>query len=358
MTPLEQFIEMSRYAGERFDMVQAGGGNASIKLDEKTMLIKASGGLLSETEPGRGYVKVDYREVLAIMGSPIATRTRERGKRDELLARRVKEAVLYSAGRPSIELFLHALLDKFTLHVHPIAVNALACRREWESELRGLADEALFVQYRTPGIELALGLKSSMNRFIDRHGKKPEVIFLQNHGLIVTSGKYKTLAPAVERVLVKAERRAGIDLGAYRQVTRISNLIQRATGWRPSVLLSEDRVLAMLRSAHRKLFFLKPFTPDMRVYCGPGAVEIANVNDVKAVRNFIEKNSEPPRILLLKDHLFLAAPNLRKAREIEEVLKGHLLLAATTKSRTLVSLTNSERNYLGGWEAEKYRQKQ
>lgn len=357
MTPLEQFIEMSRYAGERFDMVQAGGGNASIKLDEKTMLIKASGGLLSEIEPGRGYVKVDYREVLAILGSPIATRTRERRKRDELLARRVKEAVLDSGGRPSIETFLHALLDKYTLHVHPITVNALACRKGWESELKGLADEALFVQYRTPGIELALGLKSSLNRFIGRHGKKPEVIFLQNHGLIVTSGKYKSLAPTIERVLVKAEQRVGIDLGSYRQVTRISNLIQRATGWRPSVLLSEDRVLAMLRSTNRRLFFLKPCTPDMRVYCGSGAVEIADLDDERAVTDFMEKNSEPPRILLLKDRLFFAAPNLRKAREIEEVLKGHLLLAATTKNRTLVSLTNSERDYLGGWEAEKYRQK-
>lgn len=358
MTPLEQFIEMSRYAGERFDMVQAGGGNASVKLDEKTMLIKASGGLLSEIEPGRGYVKVDYREVLAILDSPIANRTRERGKRDELLARRAKEAVLDSAGRPSIELFLHALLDKYALHIHPIAVNALACRREWESELRGLTDEALFVQYRTPGIELALDLKSSLNRFSGGRGKKPVVVFLQNHGLIITSGEYKALTPAVERVLVKAEQRVGIDLSPYRQVTRISNLIQRASGWRPSVLLSEDRVLAMLRSTNRRLFFLKPCTPDMRVYCGPGAVEIANVNDVKAVMNFIEKNSEAPRILLLKDRLFLAAPNLRKAREIEEVLKGHLLLAATTKSRTLVSLSRAERNYLGGWEAEKYRQKQ
>jgi len=348
---------MSRYAGERFDMVQAGGGNASIKLDGKTMLIKASGGLLSEIEPGRGYVKVDYRAVLAILESPIATRTRVRGRRDVLVARRVKEAILDSGGRPSIETFLHALLDKYTLHVHPIAVNALACRREWESELRRLADEALFVQYRTPGIELALGLKSALSRFLRGHGKKPEVIFLQNHGLIVTSEKYKALAPTIERVLLKAEQRAGIDLGPYRQVTRISSLIRRATGWRPSVLLSEDRVLAMLRSNNRRLFFLKPFTPDMRVYCGSGAVEITDVDDERAVTEFIKKNSEPPRILLLKDRLFLAAPSLHKAREIEEVLKGHLLLAATTKSRTLVSLTNSERNYLGGWEAEKYRQK-
>lgn len=357
MTLLEQFIEMSRYAGERFDMVQAGGGNASIKLDEKTMLIKASGGLLSEIEPVHGFVKVDYRHVLAILESPMATRTRVRGERDELVARRVKETVLDSGGRPSIEIFLHALLDKYTLHVHPIAVNALACRREWESELRGLADEALFVQYRTPGIELALGLKSALSRFLRGHGKKPEVIFLQNHGLIVTSGKYKSLAPTIERVLVKAEQRAGIDLGPYRLVTRISSLIQRVSGWRPSVLLSEDRVLEMLRSTNRRLFFLKACTPDMRVYCGSGAVEITDVDDERAVTEFIRKNSEPPRILLLNDHLFLAAPNLRKAREIEEVLKGHLLLVATTKSRTLVSLTNSERDYLGGWEAEKYRQK-
>jgi len=356
LTPLDRFIEMSRFAGERFDMVQAGGGNASIKLDDRTMLIKASGGLLSEIGPGHGYVKVDYREVLAILDSPVSARTRDRKKRDELLARRVEEAVLDSEGRPSIELFLHALLGKYTLHIHPIAVNALACRGEWESELGSLGDEALFVRYRTPGIELALALKSSLNRYIRRHGKKPTVIFLQNHGLIVTSGKYDAVAPTVERVLVKAEQRAGIDLGPYRQVTRISNLIRRATGWRSSVLLSEDRVLARLLSTCRRLFFLEPVTPDMRVYCGHGAVEIAGVNDVKSVTNFFRKNSEPPRILLLEDRLFFAGPNLRKAREAEEVLKGNLLSAAVMKDRPLVSLPPAELEYLGGWEAEKYRQ--
>ena len=50
MNELENFILMSKYAGERFDIVQAGGGNSSVKLEDGSMLIKASGFSLSEIQ--------------------------------------------------------------------------------------------------------------------------------------------------------------------------------------------------------------------------------------------------------------------------------------------------------------------
>ena len=43
MKEIQNFINISKYAGERFDLIQAGGGNSSVKLDNGQMLIKASG---------------------------------------------------------------------------------------------------------------------------------------------------------------------------------------------------------------------------------------------------------------------------------------------------------------------------
>ena len=48
MIEIKKFIDISKYAGERFDLIQAGGGNSSIKLDNGQMIIKASGYLLSD----------------------------------------------------------------------------------------------------------------------------------------------------------------------------------------------------------------------------------------------------------------------------------------------------------------------
>ncbi len=43
MNEMNDFIKISKYAGERFDLTQAGGGNSSVKNDDGTMYIKASG---------------------------------------------------------------------------------------------------------------------------------------------------------------------------------------------------------------------------------------------------------------------------------------------------------------------------
>ena len=43
MDLIKQFVYMSKYAGMREDLIQAGGGNSSVKLDGCKMLIKASG---------------------------------------------------------------------------------------------------------------------------------------------------------------------------------------------------------------------------------------------------------------------------------------------------------------------------
>jgi rhamnose utilization protein RhaD (predicted bifunctional aldolase and dehydrogenase) len=40
MSEIKDFVEISKYAGERLDLVQAAGGNSSVKLDNGEMFIK------------------------------------------------------------------------------------------------------------------------------------------------------------------------------------------------------------------------------------------------------------------------------------------------------------------------------
>ena len=151
MTETEKFVAMCKFAGERLDLIQGSGGNASVKMSDGSMLIKASGGSLSEVEEPGGYVRVENRKVLSILHDREISRLRDKGKRNARAVILAARAVTEGNGRPSIEVFLHALLDRYTLHVHPIAVNAIACRKNWKKELRALFGEtALLVGYRTP----------------------------------------------------------------------------------------------------------------------------------------------------------------------------------------------------------------
>ena len=123
-----QFVSISRFAGSRFDLLQAGGGNASVKLDNRRMLVKASGYYLSELQPDKGYVVVDYPEVIRILDTPTEWAGYDRRDRDKKVSRLVSQATLTPGGIASIEVFLHAVLGRFVLHTHPIAVNIIASR--------------------------------------------------------------------------------------------------------------------------------------------------------------------------------------------------------------------------------------
>ena len=60
---IQQFIKISKYAGMREDLVQAGGGNSSVKFDENRMLIKASGFQLADINENNGYSEIDYKSI-------------------------------------------------------------------------------------------------------------------------------------------------------------------------------------------------------------------------------------------------------------------------------------------------------
>lgn len=58
----KELITISKKLGERFDLVQAGGGNISFKIDNY-MFIKSSGCNLSELELNKNIVGLDYIKI-------------------------------------------------------------------------------------------------------------------------------------------------------------------------------------------------------------------------------------------------------------------------------------------------------
>ena len=111
---MQDFIRISKYAGMRNDLAQAGGGNTSVKLDEQIMLVKSSGFQLADVNENTGYSKIDYRLIEEYFKENIqaggqSVLTEEAG--NVLLAK-----AQMAGGRASIETFLHAVTGKYTLH--------------------------------------------------------------------------------------------------------------------------------------------------------------------------------------------------------------------------------------------------
>jgi rhamnose utilization protein RhaD (predicted bifunctional aldolase and dehydrogenase) len=354
MGELKDLIDISKYAGERFDLVQAGGGNSSIKFDSDEMLIKASGYLLSEVNKENGYSRVSTTQIANIVKNLNIKNIINKKEREEITSDLIKNATLDKNNRPSIETLLHSFLLKYTLHTHPLVVNMIVIRENWRKILKEIFkhDDFIMVQYQTPGIELALALDSELKK----RNTIPHIIFLQNHGLIITSNSKKDIKKLTEYVLDKIENYLHINMQAYKLTNKITGLLNSVSKNSNISYLSEDHFLYERLHDNKKLFFSQPFCPDSLVYCGVSSLEIKNLKETKALNNYIKKFHRLPKIVIFENKLFCIAENIKKAKEIEEVLKFHIMILTQNKNSENNFLKEEELSYLSNWEAEKYRE--
>ena len=355
MPDLRQFLHLSRYAGERFDLVQAGGGNSSLKLDDGTMLIKASGFSLSEVSAKKGYAKVCLDKVLGILSHEPLLAIGDKREQEALASTMMRETLLDSGAKPSIETFLHALLDKVTLHTHPLAVNAITCRPDWAEILTELFPEALLVPYQTPGFNLAVELKNWLDRYVLHHGAKPRIVFLQNHGLIVSEMDAPAVRQTTETVLDRIEAFLGVDLGRHKLVTCLSDHFE-GMGDRPVVYLSLDSELARLVEEVDPDRLARHFCPDVFVFCGFSPLWLDDLANPAPLKDYETRYHELPKVILYSGMVFFLADSIRKAKEIEDVFRFHVMTLVMA-GPDVSALEGEELAYLANWEAEKYRQK-
>lgn len=353
MNDIDALVEISKYAGERFDLVQAGGGNSSVKLDDGAMLIKASGFSLSDVEKNSGYSKVNTNDIASIVNNTQLFTLKDKREREAFTASLVKQATIDQINRPSIETLLHSLMMKYTLHTHPIVVNMLVIQKNWRELLQNVfsSDEIVLVGYQTPGIELAIALHNE----IKQYHAIPKIIFLQNHGLIITSNNVNEIKSLTEYVLEKIERYLKIDMSRYKIVSKISNFMRPIDDENYITYFSEDNIITNLLKTNEELFFMQPFCPDKLVYCGVSSVKISNLEDVRPIKQYIEKYFEIPKIIIYLGQLFILSKNLKKAKEIEDVLKFHIMTLVFNETNVNF-LDLDEMAYLSNWEAEKFRQ--
>jgi rhamnose utilization protein RhaD (predicted bifunctional aldolase and dehydrogenase) len=123
---LARLASMTRTLGEPHrDYVIVGEGNTSMRIDDDSFYVKASGQQMERIEP-EGFVAVRFEPVLALFDDPPQTRTEQK---ERMMAARVDPS---NEIAPSIETSFHAMLlhdtgAAFVGHTHPTPVNQLAC---------------------------------------------------------------------------------------------------------------------------------------------------------------------------------------------------------------------------------------
>lgn len=190
---------ISQEVGARVDYVQGGGGNTSVKLDGRRMAIKASGGLLSDVTVENGYSVVDYES--------IKTYLRAVDDDHDAFAMAIRSKVVETRNVPSIETGFHAVLDLCVIHTHSVYANIVNCAKEGQEIISSLFEDAAWIPYETPGRDLTMAIWMT----VERNGIPP-ILFLQNHGLIVTAASTRECIKIHEQVNQMLRERLRIQM--------------------------------------------------------------------------------------------------------------------------------------------------
>ena len=214
---LERLVGLSRSLGrpER-DLVIFGEGNTSVRLDDESFLVKASGTSLANAD-AESFVEMDFGRTLALLDLEDPA--------DDELGEALMGARSSGEGglRPSIEAPLHALAltegeAAFVGHTHPTAVNSVLCSDRagalsegaiFPDQIVVLGRHPLHIPYADVGLPLAHALRDGLREHKRRVGAPPKTIYLQNHGLVALGGS----ASGVEQVTTMAAKHARIVAG-------------------------------------------------------------------------------------------------------------------------------------------------
>ncbi|GAA1534962.1 rhamnose utilization protein RhaD (predicted bifunctional aldolase and dehydrogenase) [Microbacterium ginsengiterrae] len=207
-----ELIELTRRLGlpER-DLVILAEGNTSEQIDDRTLVVKASGSSMADATADT-FVAVDQEELLRILRDPGMSQ-------DDLTT-----ALTAATGiRASIESLVHVAVrafgpKRYVAHTHPTDVVALLASAEAEtsfalpvySEEYMILGRPLFVPYAQPGMELGRVFLDLLGEYVTEHGELPSLVLLGNHGIVAISDT----AAGVEAISLMAVKSARVRLGA------------------------------------------------------------------------------------------------------------------------------------------------
>jgi rhamnose utilization protein RhaD (predicted bifunctional aldolase and dehydrogenase) len=329
---LKSLIELSARIGRDLNLVQAGGGNTSLK-EGKTLWIKAS---------GKWMVNAGKEDMFVLV--PQADINRNLAAENEKFPDYATESGVML--RPSVETAMHAVLPhRVVIHVHSVSTIACAAQMSGESfardRLTGL--RWAWIPYIHPGVPLALRIRESL-------ASAPDVLLLENHGLVVGADDCES----VERLLQDVEQRLAVPVKPAREANRaILEDALEDSSWKIAEDNEHHAIATDLPSC--RIAVGGTMYPDHCVYLGPAAPHLKPGESFpQAIASYVARHGYEPQYVLVEGAGVLTSNQLSRA--------GAQLL--TCLKRVLERIPNgSQVRYLEdrqvarlmNWDAEKYR---
>lgn len=320
---LSDLVKISTAVGMREDYVQGGGGNTSVKLDDTRMAIKASGFRLKQITQDNGYVMLDYDRLLRYYSAVDLSSDIDFEADNK---RNTNECIISggAAGlRPSVEAGFHSRLKSCVIHTHSVYANILCCSVEGRQIAEKLFADIpfIFVPYVDPGFMLSLKITEAITDFQEKTTRFPEVVFMQNHGLIVSSDDANACIALHETVNDRI--RNHFNLNAAYPKSRVGASLHSETDY-----IKEFFTRHSVETVQNKILY-----PDQLVY----------LNSAIGDKFFLEE--------------LRYEGDAASAQIMEETLLAWAFVADSIEKAglTLTMMTPEQIAFITGWESEAYR---
>jgi len=340
MKEIKELVRMSNEIGKFKDLVQAGGGNTSVKTPDGKMTVKASGLTFSEMTTQTGFVILDYDKILNFFQTHIESDLEENEKLYNIA---LKESMINTNfPSPSMESGMHTFLDRVVVHTHPIMANIINCMTGGEKIAQELFSNLrfLWLEYKNPGYNLAKEIKSQVYSYETKNGFKPELIFLKNHGIIVSdtsSLKCVNLTTGVNKKIYEyLKNNFGIE-----------NFVDPAIRFENGLHFNDNAfVKDFIENLDENKHLLSSFLiPDDAVYCSQFSIK-ENLN------------LDMDRINFVRNQGLVYPWDEKKSAKINEMVTAKLyIISVLQKIGKIEFLKDVDVRYILNMESEKYRQK-
>ncbi|MCD6218794.1 class II aldolase [Candidatus Calescamantes bacterium] len=360
-TLLQELVALSRSLGSNPEFVLAGGGNTSYK-DEKIIWIKASGFELGNITE-EGFVLLDREKLRRIRSKkyPQEAHLREEEVKKDLLSARIKPEL---GQTPSVETYFHELIDyPWVVHLHPWPINALTCSQKGKLLYQEiLGKDTLWIDFCTPGYTLARIIEREINKFLKDYQKYPQLILLENHGVILWGETPEEVRKKINEVIEKIKTRLTLLEGKKKKPlldpSFISLCIQKALG-------EKRRIIYYLECVKIPEEITKgAFTPDQIVYCKEKPVWIDNVDltaekIVSEINLFLKQEKYKPKVVAINGiGIFGIGENWKVAKNAALVFRDALRIYDASFSFGGPKFLDKEYvEFIDNWEVERYRRR-
>jgi len=376
---LAELIRISNETGGDPTLVQGGGGNTSVKTaDGKYMYIKASGTALKDMNQKQGWRRMRLDPVLAILKDKSLPKL-DASTREPKVVNMLLDACddnIKTIARPSVEAHLHACLNTCVIHLHPSAAGAYVNAKDGKAKLEKLfKDEILpplWVPYTDPGFMLAKRIARLVNSYQDKFGKKPSILFLEKHGLFITSKTAFGALRLVRSVMkscnsrLKQPRAGSAKAVEQEKISNFKLCIERACfqAARKRTMIwyyYNDAIADFLNQKEAKKMLCGSLTPDEMVYANGAAMWVEKC-DSKSIagrlKQQIQKGKKPSAAFLVKNvGLFVAGTEKIAPTVRDIVLYSIFIRTNANRMGGILTLNKRQEDFINNWESEAFRKK-